>query len=50
MARAPRQNPIVHAPQGIAQPIELPGALVAGYVPAHVTQSVSMGSPSERAR
>lgn len=33
---------------GIAQPIELPSALVAGRVPAHVTQSLSMGSPSDR--
>jgi hypothetical protein len=45
---APRQMPIIHAPQGHVQPIELPGALVAGYVPARVSQALSMGSPSDR--
>ncbi len=47
-AEPPRQSPFMHAPQGYVQPIELPGAPIAGYVPAHVTQAFSMGSPSDR--
>jgi hypothetical protein len=47
-AELPRQSPITHARQGYVQPIEPPGALVVGYVPAHFSQSLSMGSPSDR--
>jgi hypothetical protein len=49
MAEPPRTNP-VPAPygRGVPVPIALPGAAVAASVPAHITQALSMGSPSDR--
>jgi hypothetical protein len=45
----PRENP-VNAPYGpgVPVPIAMPGAPVAARVPVHVTESLCMGSPSER--